>query len=358
MKPEGGKSLMAGRKRTILYSFMFLVLAGVIIFLYYYRRKLGKVFIPFIMAMVISYVLHPLVIKLEEKKVKRPVGILLIYLVFGVALTVVTIFVIPQLINNTRELINILPGITIEYRNNFNGMVNIISTSTWPEDIKSAIFKEINRGVQIAENMVLDILKNTLTGFMKTVSTLFDLVVSMIIAYYILKDAEYFKNVSLSLVPKKWRNGIIGASREINGVLSNFIQGQLLTALIVGSLEVIGLIIVGIKYPLILGMLGGVANIIPYFGPFIGAIPAVAVALIESPVKAVWTVLVFVIIQQVDNGFISPKIIEGRLGLHPVTTILAVLVGGEFFGIVGMLVSVPIAAMVKILGRRAIEAIV
>ena len=349
---------MAGRKKTIFYSFMFLALAGVMIFLYYYRRKLGKIFIPFIMAVVISYVLHPLVIKLEEKKVRRPVGILLIYLVFGTVLTVITIFVIPQLINNTRELINILPGITIEYRNNFNGMVNIISTSTWPEDIKSAIFREINRGVQIAENMVLDTLKNTLTGLMKTVGTLFDLVLSLIIAYYILKDAEYFKNVSLSLVPKRWRKGIIGGAREINGVLSNFIQGQLLTALIVGSLEVIGLIIVGVKYPLILGMLGGVANIIPYFGPFIGAIPAVAVALIESPVKAVWTVLVFVIIQQIDNGFISPKIIAGRLGLHPVTTILAVLIGGEFFGIVGMLVAVPVAAMVKVVGRRAIEAIV
>lgn len=349
---------MAGKKRTILYLLMFLVFVGMVIFLYYYRRKLGKVFIPFIMAIVISYVLHPLVIKLEEKKVKRSAGILLIYLVFGAILTVVTIFIIPQLINNARELINILPGITIEYRNNFNGMVNIISTSSWPEDIKSAIFREINRGVQIAENMVLDTLKNTLTGLMKTVSTLLDLVVSLIIAYYILKDAEYFRNVSLSLVPKRWRNGITLTAREINGVLSNFIQGQLLTALIVGILEVIGLIIVGVKYPLILGMLGGVANIIPYFGPFIGAIPAVAVALIESPMKALWTVMVFVIVQQLDNGFISPKIIEGRLGLHPVTTILAVLIGGEFFGIIGMVVSVPIAAMIKVVGRRAIEAIV
>lgn len=349
---------MPGRRKTIFYSLLTALLAVVIIFFYLYRGKIGKVFIPFLMAIIISYVLQPLVIKLEAKKIKRPTGIMLIYLVFGGILAVLTVFVVPQLIDNTRELINILPGITINFRDNFNGMVKVISSSKWPEDIKSAIFREINNGMQLAENMILDTLKNTLTGMMRAVSTLFDLVLAMIIAYYILKDAEYFKNVSLSLVPRKWRNWLITTFREINSVVSKFIQGQLLTALIIGTLETIALFIVGVKYPLILGMIGGVANIIPYFGPFLGAIPAVAVALIESPVKALWTVIAFTIIQQLDNGFISPKIIEGRLGLHPVTTILAVLIGGEFFGIVGMLISVPIAAIIKIIAKRTIEAIV
>ncbi len=349
---------MPGRKKTIFYSLLTALLAVVIVFFYLYRGKIGKVFIPFIMAIIISYVLHPLVIKLEAKKIKRPAGIMLIYLVFGGTLTVLTVFVVPQLIDNTRELINILPGITIEFRDNFNGMVKVISSSKWPEDIKSAIFREINKSMQLAENMILDTLKNTLAGMMRVVSTLFDLVLAMIIAYYLLKDAEYFKNISLSLVPRKWRNWLITTFREINSVVSKFIQGQLLTALIIGTLETIALFIVGVKYPLILGMIGGVANIIPYFGPFLGAIPAVTVALIESPVKALWTVIAFIIVQQLDNGFISPKIIEGKLGLHPVTTILAVLIGGEFFGIVGMLISVPIAAIIKIIAKRTIEAIV
>lgn len=349
---------MPGRKKTIFYSLLTALLAVVIVFFYLYRGKIGKVFIPFIMAIIISYVLHPLVIKLEAKKIKRPAGIMLIYLVFGGTLTVLTVFVVPQLIDNTRELINILPGITIEFRDNFNGMVKVISSSKWPEDIKSAIFREINKSMQLAENMILDTLKNTLAGMMRVVSTLFDLVLAMIIAYYLLKDAEYFKNISLSLVPRKWRTWLITTFREINSVVSKFIQGQLLTALIIGTLETIALFIVGVKYPLILGMIGGVANIIPYFGPFLGAIPAVTVALIESPVKALWTVIAFIIVQQLDNGFISPKIIEGKLGLHPVTTILAVLIGGEFFGIVGMLISVPIAAIIKIIAKRTIEAIV
>lgn len=349
---------MPGRRKTIFHLLFITLLAVVVIFIYLYRGKIGKVFIPFIMASVISYILHPLVIKLEEKNIKRPTGIILIYLVFGGTLAVFTVFVVPQLIDNTRELINILPGITLEFRDNFNGVVKVISSSKWPEDIKSAIFREINNGMQLAENMILNALKNSLTGMMKAVNTLFDLVLAMIIAYYILKDAEYFKSLSLSLVPRKWRNWLITTFREVNSVVSRFIQGQLLTALIIGVIETIALFIVGVKYPLILGMIGGIANIIPYFGPFLGAIPAVAVALIESPVKALWTIIAFIIVQQLDNGFISPKIIEGRLGLHPVTTILAVLIGGEFFGILGMLISVPIAAIIKVIAKRTIEEIV
>lgn len=346
------------RRKLVIYIFSFLILAAIVYFAFNYREKLGKIIVPFIMAMVIAYLVHPIVLKLEERKVSRTTSIILIYLVFGVIVTTITIFIVPQFIDNTRELINTLPEITLEYRNNFNGMMKLIHTSKWPPDIKNAIFREINNGAAIAENMMLDALRNSLTGLIKTVSAMFDLILAMILAYYLIKDAEFFREGALSLVPRKWRNGIISACREINDILSRFIQGQLLTALIIGIMSTIGLFIIGVKYPLILGMISGIANIIPYFGPFIGAIPAVAVALIESPIKALWAVVVFVIIQQIDNTFVTPKIIEGRLGLHPVTTILAVLVGGEFFGIIGMLVAVPAAAIIKVVVKRSIEAIV
>lgn len=310
------------------------------------------------MAVVIAYLLRPIVSKLEKRNLSRTSSILIIYLAFGIVLTVGTIFVVPYFVSNTREFINTLPEITTEYRDNFNGMVKMIHTSDWPPDIKNAIFREINNGANMAENMLMDALRNSLFGFIKAVTAMFDLILAMILAYYLIKDAEFFREGSLSLVPRRWRNGIISACREINDILSSFIQGQLLTALIVGAMETVGLLIIGVKYAPILGLIGGIANIIPYFGPFIGAVPAVAVALIDSPAKAIWTIVVFVIIQQIDNAFISPKIIEGRLGLHPVTTILAVLIGGEFFGIPGMLVAVPVTAMVKVVLKRSIEAIV
>ena len=282
----------------------------------------------------------------------------MIYLFSGIVLIASVIFIMPVLVNNTREFINTFPQITLEYKNNFNNAVKMIDTSNWPIEIKNAVFNEINNAVGILEIRLLNTLRNALFGSMNAATSIGDFIIAMIIAYYLIKDAEFFKKNFLSLVPRKWRNNIIVTCREINDILSSFIQGQILTAVIIGIMETTALLVIGVKYAPILGIIGGISNIIPYFGPFIGAIPAVAVAFIDSPVKVVWTITAFIVIQLIDNAFISPKIIEGRLGLHPVTTILAVLVGEEFFGIAGMLVAVPVTAVIKVILKRSIETIV
>lgn len=349
---------MVAKRKTIFYIIIFILAVLVITFFYNNRVRIGRIITPFVMALVISYLVNPLVERLKRKNISCTVSILLIYSSFAILIVSTAVFIIPELSNNTRELMNTLPEIASKYQIIFNRILSIIKSSNWSTDIKNVMFKEIDNGTLLVQSYITDTLKKSLATFVETITMLFDLVLSMVIAYYFIKDSAFFKSAALSLVPRKWRNGIIGAGREIDAILSNFIQGQVLTALIIGVMETIGLIIVKVKYPLILGVIGGVANIIPYFGPIIGAVPAVAVALIESPMKAVWTALVFVIVQQIDNSFVSPKIIEGRLGLHPVTTILAVLVGGEFFGIPGMLIAVPVTAIIKVIVQQTIEAIV
>jgi predicted PurR-regulated permease PerM len=349
---------MTNKRKVIFYIISAIVILLIALFLYRFRVKLGKIITPFFMAMIIAYLLNPLVKKLVRKKIPRPAAILLLYLLFSLTLISIIVFIIPELINNAKELMATLPQITARYQGMFNKYVSMIQSSNWPADVKEAIFREIYNGTSMAQEYIANTMKYSLSTFFETISVFLDLVLAMIIAYYFIKDAEFFKTSVLSLTPRRWRNGMINAGREIHLILTNFIQGQLLTAIIIGTLEMIGLSLVKVKYPLILGLIGGIANIIPYFGPVIGAIPAVAVAIIDSPLKVIWVVVVFVIIQQIDNAFISPKIIEGKLGLHPVSTILAVLIGGEFFGILGMLVSVPIMAIIKVLLKRSIEAIV
>jgi predicted PurR-regulated permease PerM len=349
---------MTSKRKVLFYISSVLLILLFAYFAYHARYKLGRIITPFLMAIVIAYILNPTVMRMERKGISRGVSILLMYL--GVFLLIVSssVFFIPNLISNTKELMVTLPEIIDKYQTMFNNFVSIIRSSRWSEDIKSVLFREIQNNATAAQNYITDVLSRSLTTLIGAVTLISDLFLAMIIAYYFIKDKELFKSGFLFLVPRKWRNGLIKTGREVNSILANFVQGQLLTALIIGLLETIGLIIVGVKYSFVLGIIGGIANVIPYFGPVIGAIPAVALALIQSPVKALWTALVFIIIQQLDNSFISPKIIEGRLGLHPVTTILAVLVGGQFFGILGMLISVPIAAVLKVLIKRTIEAIV
>lgn len=284
-------------------------------------------------------------------------SILTVYLFFIIIITAICIFVFPELISNIKELIVILPDLIAQYQKLFDGFVSSIRSSKWSDDIKSMIFKEIGNGAASVQEFLSSSLKYGLQMLLDAVTMFIDFTVALVIAYYFIKDADFFKRMFLSLFPAKWRHGLVTLGRDINCILSGFIQGQLLTAFIVGILETAGLMLIGAKYSLVLGLIGGLANIIPYFGPVIGAIPAVAVSLLESPLKALYTVIVFVVVQQLDNSFISPKVIEGKLGLHPVTTILMVLIGGEFFGLFGMLVAVPAAAIIKVAIKRSIDAI-
>jgi len=346
---------MINVKKTVFYIILVLIVMLTVIFIYFYSEKIIQILSPFFIAAIIAYAIYPLVIRFERKGIKRNVAIIVIYTFIALVLIFLTLYITPHVFNNAKELFNTLPQITNKYQQIFNSFISKIETSKWPPEIKNLIFSEIDNGTNFIQNYASLAMKKTLSIVASSVIILFNIALSMIIAYYFLKDIEGIKRSTLMLAPKKMRNNLINIGRELNAIVTNFIQGQFLTAIIVGTLETIGLYAVQVKYPFILGVIGGVANIIPYFGPVIGAIPAVAIALLESPVKALLTAIIFILVQQIDNAFISPKIIEGKLGLHPITTVIAVLIGGEFFGIVGMLVAVPITAMIKVIFKRIID---
>lgn len=349
---------MSNIKKTIFYIILVFLIIGIGVFVYFYNDKILKILSPFFIAVIIAYILYPLVVRFERKGLKRSITIIIIYLFATLILVFFGIFIMPHVFSNSKELFNTLPHIANNYQQLFNSYISKIKTSNWPPEVKDLIFGEIDRGTVFVQKYSAQIMKKTLETVASSLVIFFDIVLSMIIAYYFLKDIEDIKRSFLMLAPKRMRNTFINIGRELNAIISHFIQGQLLTAVIVGSMETVGLLIVHIKYPFILGILGGIANTIPYFGPILGAIPAVAIALLQSPTKAIAAALVFTIVQQIDNAFISPKIIEGKLGLHPLTTIVAVLIGGEFFGILGMLVAVPITAMLKVIFKRMIDLMV
>lgn len=346
------------KKKVAAYIIIILAVFLLVVFIYKYREKIGHLISPFFIAAIIAYMVKPLAALLAKRGVKSSVAILSIYGLFIAMLTIASIFVFPELVKNTRELMNTLPEIANDYQKKFNGIVSLVKSSKWSEDIKAVLFNEITKTTAMIQKYAVGALGKTLDMLVQMIKFFVDVSLAMFIAYYLIKDSERLKNRVLSLSPRRWRNWLTAVGRDINAVLENFIQGQLLTALIVGVMETIGLIIAGVKYPLVLGLVGGLSNIIPYFGPYIGAIPAVAIALVQSPLKALWTVIVFGVVQQIDNSFISPKIIEGSLGLHPVTTMFVVLAGGEFFGILGMLLAVPVIAIIKVIVIKSVEAIV
>jgi predicted PurR-regulated permease PerM len=181
------------------------------------------------------------------------------------------------------------------------------------------------------------------------------LAISPILAFYLLHDWYKIKSEILALLPSGWRAELILFFRDVDKVLGGIIRGQLLVASIIGVFVTIGLYLLQVKFALIIGILAALFDIIPYFGPIIGASPAVMLAILESPWLTIKVILLFFIIQQIEGNIIHPKIIGENIGLHPLSVIFVVFVGGEVAGIIGMLLGVPVAAIGKVLVRHIVK---
>lgn len=348
--------IMRRKSLVVLVVLILLVLVG--LFLMNNRAKVMNICIPFIIGITIMYLIKPVLVKLKKIKIPSKYGILSIYAMFLVVLVCLVVFVLPRFADNTKELIIKMPEITTGYQSKFYKFINGLKIDAWPKEIKDLAVDKIRIESKNVQEFLINALKNILKSILRIMTKFFDLVLGMIIAYYLIVDEKVFKNMILMLVPKRYRNDVRIVGRNISNIVASFVRGQLLTAVIIGVLITIGLLVLKIDYALPLGLIAGISNIIPYFGPIIGAIPSVLVALLVSPVKVMWVLALMIFIQQIDNIVISPKVIEDKLGLHPVTTILSVLVGGEFFGVFGMLFGVLVVAILKVICNRVVEKIV
>lgn len=339
----------AGRFFSKIIPLIPVAFIGVVFFLL--RKRLAGVFVPVFVAVVMAYMLDPLVdlvqkhMKLKGNKTRiKAVGI-----VFASSLIVLVVFVsfiVPVIISNTVDIMentdDFLPKITVYIKNNI---------SDEHGEIKQKILEITNSAAEGISSKI-DSISDSASSFSlysKVSGTLVGVITSIVFTYYFLRDKTMILNGIFGLFPYKWRKYVAETFNELGMISAKFIQGQLFVALIVGTLEMCGLFLLKMPYSVFFGIIGGVSNMIPYFGPFIGAVLPVVTALTISPSKALWVVALFLIVQQMDNHFISPRIIEGNLGIHPVTVIIILFIGQEFFGIWGIVGAVPVYAAGKCL---------
>jgi len=183
----------------------------------------------------------------------------------------------------------------------------------------------------------------------RIVHVLLILVLGPVIAFYLLVDLPHLRRVADSLVPPGARAEVEVVAARLNRAIGGFFRGQLFVALIVGVLCSIGLGIVGLRFWFLVGMIAGLFNIVPLIGPWVGGLPGVTIALTTgSPVKALLVVAVMVGVQQIDNHFITPQVMQRTVHLHPAAVILALVAGGSLAGFYGLVLAVPVAACLKI----------
>ncbi|PZE19472.1 AI-2E family transporter [Paenibacillus xerothermodurans] len=323
----------------LLIMFMLLQISPMLSAIYDF---LVEILAPFIIAMIISYMLNPVVSLLNSRKVPRTVAVLLIYAVFILSTTVVLMNMIPMLMRQLDELNEHLPQLAMRAQTLVD---NLNSLSFLPDSVRMGI----NQSLAKMENGISLAISKYIDGIGTTINMIFVAFIIPFLAFYILKDFQLIEKTALAIVPKVKRKQVITLLIDIDTALGNYIRGQLLVCVIIGLLAYIGYWLIGMPYALLLACLVAVFNIIPYVGPFFGAVPALIMASTVSLNMVLLVALVNTICQILEGNVISPQVVGRSLKMHPLLIIFALLVGGELGGIVGLILAVPFFAVMKVI---------
>ena len=305
-------------------------------------RMAAIIILPFIIGAFITYLLHPIVEKLHEKGLHRGLAIILIYFIFFGGIGVALYKGIPAIIDQLKDLSESAPAFAEQYR----GWIDQLQSQTraWPDGLQT----RINDGIGIFEkkmDSLLTIIVNILMNFLN--SALILLIIPFI-AFYMLKDFALIKRTMWYITPKKWRKKGSLFLKDVDESLGSYIRGQLLVCVIIGSISALLFWFFHLKYPLLLGLIVGATNVIPYFGPIIGAVPAVIIAATTSVKLVIITLVIVFGLQFLEGNILSPYIVGKSLHMHPLVIMVALTAGGEIGGILGLILAVPVLAVLKV----------
>ncbi len=306
---------------------------------------ISTLFLPILVSGFLFYMFNPLVLFLEKRKVPRLLSVILIFIAFIAVVTLAVVQIGPVLANQISELAKAIPGYWADFEKWLGGITKNPPLNDF--DIKGELEK--------ANISVPQILNSVLNGVTAGIGAIASFLTSFVmilvtvpfILLYMFKDGHRFMDSVEKFFPKVIRPDAKKIIQEMNKTLSSYISSQALDCLFVGIFTFIGYLIIGQPYGLLFALIAGVTNIIPYLGPVIGAAPAVIVALFTSPFQALLVIIVVVIVQQIDGNVLQPLIMGRSLKIHPLTIIIILLVAGNLAGLLGMVLGVPLYAVVK-----------
>jgi len=302
---------------------------------------------PFLLAAAFAFMLEPPVRFLEARGLSRLAAILITYTAVGGLVAGFLLYFIPVLVGQLTLLSASLPALTYRAGEIVTGLQETYLRAGIPDEVRQVI----DRALGTAESRLLGFIEGVLSSLFGAVSGLLTVILAPFLAFYLLRDREVIRNGIMAALPTATRGETGRVIVEMSRVFAGFIQGQVTVALIVGVMVGVATEFLGLRFSAVLGVVAGVTNIIPYFGPVIGAVPAVVLALLRDPVLALKTVAAFFVIQQIDSLLITPRVVGGSVGLHPLVVIFSLLAGAQLFGVLGMLLAVPVVAVSRVLLR-------
>lgn len=306
---------------------------------------------PLMLAGFFYYLLRPLIDYLERKKWNRSLAILVLYLVISILLVLFFVGVWPSLKTQLVNLVNNVPALLTAMSGQLEELSSNELLASWlPAD--TDITGQITDFLNNAFNMVSHSVSGLITFFSDFAIVLFTFPIML---FYMLKEGGKFKNRLVSFFPVRYRDDGRSMLGDIDNALSGFIVGRVIVNVALGVLMYIGFLFIGLPYALLLTLIAVIMNFIPFIGAILSSIPIVIIGLIESPATAIWSLIIILGAQQIQDNLIAPYVFGKKLDIHPLTTIILVLVGGDIAGIVGFLLVIPVYMIVKIVAVKSYE---
>lgn len=295
-------------------------------------------------AIFLAFILDPVVSAMENRGVNRLLAAALVFVGLGSLVVLLFMVLAPVVSDEVSQLTKSMEdpnsgSLWDKLKENLGDSVPLLNNPTVDQEIRGKLDEIARRSFSVVAGVVPAVISFVMLAFM---------------TFFFVVDARRMKKGVVSWVPNRYFEMSLSILYKINAQLGRYIRGQLLVALIVGTLSVCALKMLDVRYAFFIGAVAGFANMIPYFGPVVGAVPAIVIVFVDTgSVGAVATVAVaFASIQLFENVFVSPFIVSKSVSLHPLTIIVVILIGGQLMGIMGMLLAVPTASIVKVTGQE------
>lgn len=326
-----------------IFALIGILLVGV--FYIVFRSPVSVLLAPVGIALVVVYLLNPLVSLLERRGIRRGFGVAAIYVLFLAVVATILRVVIPLIADQLAGFIDEIPryvNTVIERANEFAERQGF----EFGIDLSS---EQITRTIQENRETIVSFLGGVRSVAGQILHVLLAIAIGIILSVYLLLDLPKIQRAITNAIPPQHREELVGVADRVGQALGGFFRGQLLVATFVGVASAIGLSLIGLDFAILIGLIAGIFNLVPLIGPFLAGIPAVTIGLLSgTPSRALWAALVLLAVQQIDNHVVSPNVMGRTVQLHPVTVMLALLAGATLAGILGMLVVIPGVAAAKI----------
>jgi predicted PurR-regulated permease PerM len=354
---------------------LLIVTAAAVLMFVWVLNTTGFLLAPFVLALVLAYIQHPLVARMEGKRlfgkvrISRGLATAMLALPGLGLIALIVFFAVPALSAEMGDLIRRTPDYVRGFTVWLQRWERQLATNDYPVIDEQSLIRQLHSiqpdavmaWLQERQSAIAQAAWRGILGLGRGLGTILSIlsyvVLTPILTFYLLRDWSAIEARMTGLLPGPHRDRVVGFAREYDRLLAAYLRGQVVSAAIVGALTWLGFAIAGFPYALLLGVIAGVFNVIPYMGLVASAIPAVVIALFSGqPVRFLITiVVVFAIVNLLESAVISPKVVGESVGLHPVWVLLALAVCGFFFGFVGLLIAVPLAVLVKLLLETALE---